>query len=32
MPKYYDDNFEQDWKPVILKKNVEDQKIVEDKK
>ena len=24
MPKYYDDNFEQDWEPVILKKNVED--------
>lgn len=30
MPKYYDDNFEQDWEPVILKKNVEDKKIVED--
>ena len=27
MPKHYDDNFEQDWEPVILKKNTEDNMI-----
>ena len=25
MPKYYDDDFEQDWEPVILKKNTQDK-------
>ena len=27
MPKYYDEDFEQDWEPVILKKNTQDNSI-----